>query len=162
MADVTTTPSLPLADIHLPAAPGLWPLAWGWWVCLVIAVIAVVFLGRLCWRHRQQNRARREALLQLQRLTQPNQFGELNQLLRQMAMTYRSRQQVAGLTGEHWLSFLDAQLPMKHTGFMALSDEWQQGLFSPTPLSEKQYTACLQQATVWIKKAQFVQHEQNK
>ena len=78
-----------------------------------------------------------------------------------MAMTYRPRQHVAGLTGEKWLVFLDAQLPMKETGFVTLSSEWQQGLFSPTPLSEEQFDACLHQAKVWIKKARFVQLEQD-
>ena len=24
--------ALALRDIHLPAEPGLWPLAWGWWL----------------------------------------------------------------------------------------------------------------------------------
>ncbi|MGF1688149.1 DUF4381 domain-containing protein, partial [Photobacterium japonica] len=118
------------------------------------------FLAFTYWQYRQRNRARHEALTKLQRFTQPAQFGELNQLLRQMAMTYRPRQHVAGLAGEKWLAFLDAQLPQKEAGFVALSSDWQQGLFSPMPLSEKQFNACLRQVKVWIKKARFVQQEQ--
>lgn len=51
-----------LRDMHLPAAPGLWPLAPGWWVVGVVTVLslmAVAFCGYRYWRARGY---RREAL----------------------------------------------------------------------------------------------------
>ncbi|MGF1689002.1 DUF4381 domain-containing protein, partial [Photobacterium japonica] len=49
MANPSTTPLLPLADIHLPEAPGFWPLAWGWWGMSVIVLLAVAFLAFTYW-----------------------------------------------------------------------------------------------------------------
>ena len=37
---------IPLRDLHLPEAIGLWPLAPGWWVTITLAVIFLGFLVR--------------------------------------------------------------------------------------------------------------------
>ncbi|MCW8330198.1 DUF4381 domain-containing protein [Photobacterium sp. SDRW27] len=147
--------SLPLADVHLPPAPGFWPLAWGWWLCILIALAGLFFLIFKLKQHLQQQEARKEALLHLKKMNNPSQFNEINLLLRQTAMTYYPREQVAGLTGQHWLAFLDSQLKEQHRGFIALSDNWQQGLFSPQGLEQLAFSNCYQQAERWLKKAHF-------
>ena len=155
MADANITPTLPLADIHLPDIPGTWPLAWGWWVVIILVALGIAYLFAQFKKHRLQNLARREALQQLASLRSPDKFNQLNLLLRQVAMSYHSRSQVAGLTGLSWLSFLDQHLNEKDRGFVSLSETWQLGLFSPTPLEKKQFDMCYQQAKKWVRKADF-------
>ena len=154
MAD-TTMPALPLADIHLPETPGIWPLAWGWWVAFLLTAITLTYLTLFILRRRRQNLARREALNRLAILKSPADFNQLNLLLRQVAMSYHSRTEVAGLTGQSWLCFLDLHLEEKDRGFTRLSEVWQQGLFSPIPLEKEQFSMCYQQAKKWIRKANF-------
>lgn len=153
--EATTLPTLPLADIHLPEIPGVWPLAWGWWVAILLAVIVITYLVQLLRKRQRYNLARREALHQLARLKSPTDFNQVNLLLRQVAMSYHSREYVAGLTGQSWLTFLDQHLEPKDQGFIRLSEIWQKGLFSPSPLEKEQFSMCYQQSRKWIRKAKF-------
>lgn len=147
--------SLPLADVHLSTVPGFWPLSWGWWLCIAAAVITLLVLIVKTRQHLIQQNARKEALRLLKSLNKPEQLNEINLLLRQTAMTYFSRQHVASLTGEQWLSFLDHQLAEKHRGFVALSGDWQQGLFSSRVVEQHAFNTCYQQAKLWLAKARL-------
>lgn len=109
---------IPLRDLHLPDAVGWWPLAPGWWVVIGMAVIACGYLVRLWWRARARGAARRFALQKLQEIVQefetgknPVRFGAgLSELLRRTMLAYAPRQDVAGLTGDAWLEWLDQGL----------------------------------------------------
>lgn len=147
--------SLPLADVHLSPAPGIWPLAWGWWLCIAAAVVVLILLALKLRQHLKQQKARKEALRLLKSLNSPEQFSDINLLLRQTAMTYFSRRYVASLTGEQWLLFLDQQLAEKHRGFVALSAEWQHGLFSGKGIEQFAFNQCYQQAKLWLSKARL-------
>ncbi|UTV30352.1 DUF4381 domain-containing protein [Photobacterium atrarenae] len=151
--------TLPLADIHLPQAPGYWPLAWGWWVCGIIALCLLVsglfVLLRTIRNNRAKQRARREALRRLKTYTDPGTLNAINLLLRQTAMSYYSRQQVASLTGEQWLIFLDRHLTDDQQGFSKLSEPWSQGLFSGQALEPQDFQRCYRQAELWLKNAQL-------
>ena len=149
MADQT----LPLADIHLQAIPGIWPLAWGWWLCILLTIGAVFVVARQLKQYRAAQQARKEALQQLKALRQTERLSDINDLLRQAALSYFPRQQVAALTGESWLVFLDQQLPAKHRGFQDHSALWQQGLFSPQGISRDDFKQCERLASVWLTKA---------
>jgi len=104
---------LPLRDIHLPPPPGWWPPAPGWWAVLVVMVMAC--LCAAWWRRRIHGRrsAVAQARLELARLrtdpsTAPMQLAvELSALLRRVCISLYPRRQVAGLTGDGWLQFLD-------------------------------------------------------
>ncbi len=104
---------LPLRDIHLPDPLGWWPLAPGWWllVLLMLAVIAWLF-----WRWRQQQRGEHALDVALHELgylqgkhgnNTKALLRELSVLLRRVAISQYGRQQVAGLTGDAWVKFLD-------------------------------------------------------
>ena len=159
MAEPTTAKalaaSLPLADVQLQPVPGYWPLAWGWWLCILAILALLTLLIVKLKQHQSRQQARQEAMQQLRQLKNPARFDEVNRLLRQAAMSYYPREQVAGLTGNHWLAFLDSHLAEKHRGFVALSDSWQQGLFSAEGIEKAQFDKCYQQAKLWLKKARL-------
>ncbi len=149
MANLASTP-LPLMDIHLQSPPSAWPLAWGWWLIIFSICITLALLIYYCFKLHQKKKALNEAKQTLANLTT---LSEINTLLKRAALSYFPREQIASLTGAAWLSFLDAQLPKKHQGFIALSDWWQQGLFSLNGLSDKEFQTCKAQATIWLKEA---------
>jgi hypothetical protein len=109
-----TPADLPLRDIHLPPAPGWWPPAPGWWAGALIAAAACA--AALYWRRRRRRPrdAVAEARRLLDRLRDPDpwqeparQAAELSALLRRVCVSRWPRAEVASLTGEAWLAFLD-------------------------------------------------------
>lgn len=112
-------PLAALRDIHAPDPPGFWPPAPGWIVagCLAAAVaVAVAIIAVRWWR---AGRARREALASLRSLRARHQAGapgveiamELSTLMRRVALARGPREEVAGLTGERWIAWLESSLP---------------------------------------------------
>lgn len=103
-----------LRDVHLPDPISWWPPAVGWWMILVGLVI-VVGLVLLATSHRRRTRLRRVALGQLEQVKQhyavhaDDQWAitEVSHLLRRYALAVFSRSEVAGLSGQSWLNFLD-------------------------------------------------------
>jgi len=113
--------SLPLRDIHWPAAVDWWPLAIGWWVVigllLILLVVATLFFIR-AWKLRRHH-ARiyaqqaiildniniiREHFQQQQNASQT--CAEISALLRRVCAMYFPREQFASLYGSPWLNFL--------------------------------------------------------
>lgn len=113
---------LPLRDLHLPAPTGWWPLAPGWWLVIVLAVVGLLWLLRRFLRQRAYNAARRHALRQLQVYSRAYTKhrdavllgAQLSELLRRTMLAYAPRAEVAGLTGEEWLAWLDRDLDRSH------------------------------------------------
>jgi hypothetical protein len=109
---------IPIRDLHLPDAVGLWPLAPGWWVLLALAVAGLVYLLYRGYRRWRWNAARRAALRQLSRIRAAYVAGtdavtlavDLSELLRRTMLAYAPRNEVASLTGRHWLEWLDRGL----------------------------------------------------
>jgi len=109
---------IPLRDLHLPEAIGWWPLAPGWWLVIALAVVVFGYLLRLYLRKHARGAARRHALRQLSVLTvnfekhrDAIEFSsQLSELLRRTMLAYAPRQEVAGLTGDAWLEWLDRDL----------------------------------------------------
>lgn len=116
---------LPLRDLHLPEAVGWWPLAPGWWVLIVLALIGLFWLAGRAWRRRQFNAARRYAMRALAEAEadymqhrDPVALAQrVSELLRRAMLAYAPRHEVAGLTGDEWLQWLDRGLsvPYFHT-----------------------------------------------
>ncbi|QUJ69344.1 DUF4381 domain-containing protein (plasmid) [Photobacterium sp. GJ3] len=126
----TQTHPIPLADLHLPSPPDVWPLAWGWWsaALIVILLLGLAYLLRQFYRKHHAHRTIRK--LAFKHIHAAQSVTELNTILRQTALTYFPREKVAGLSGTDWLTFLDHQLPEQHRGFQAMSECWQQALYS--------------------------------
>ena len=114
--------ALPLRDLQLPETIGWWPLAPGWWVLIVLFVLG---LGYLAWRWFQAwrfNAPRRFALRELAKFEaaylehrNPVILGKhLSELLRRGMLAYAPRADVAGLTGDAWLAWLDRGMPLPY------------------------------------------------
>lgn len=114
--------ALPLRDLHLPEAVGWWPLAPGWWVVLGLLAAALAYLSWRWYRAWTYNAPRRHALRELARIEaaylehrDPVELGrQLSELLRRGVLAYAPRQEVAGLTGEAWLAWLDDGMPVPY------------------------------------------------
>lgn len=99
---------LVLRDVHVPAAPSLWPPAPGWWLvaAAVLAVIAVLWLLRV----RQQRKLKaRERLFDAacSNLPASAQIAAMSELLRRAARQVDKH--ADRLQGEAWLQFLDGK-----------------------------------------------------
>ncbi|HDZ09040.1 DUF4381 domain-containing protein [Pseudohongiella sp.] len=111
-----------MADIHLPAEPGFWPLAPGWWVLAALLLALLVYGAYRLQQRLQLHRRYRSALRELdkclatlqanagtdgpdmeQRLVYVN---EVNSVLRRVALSHFEHNRVAGLSGQDWVAFI--------------------------------------------------------
>ena len=114
-------PQDPLAALHPLRAPEplpWWPPAPGWWLLAVLLVAALGWTAWRGWRRYQSNQYRRRAQATLrvilashaQHRDPARTLGELNTLLKAVAMHACPRAEVAALSGERWRSFLNEGL----------------------------------------------------
>jgi hypothetical protein len=107
-----------LRDIHLPDPVSWWPPAPGWWL-LLLTVIGLGIALNYWWRTRSRRRllqlAEHELVIIEQAYAQNHDSSRalqnISMLLRRIALSRYPRADVAGLTGERWLQFLDNALP---------------------------------------------------
>jgi hypothetical protein len=117
--EVTDPLELPLRDIHLPGEIPFWPLAPGWWILAGLLVLLVVGVW-LLHRYRQQMKlsAINLARVELQRIISAYEqdadgltlLRQISILLRRVSISLFPRTEVAALTGDAWLQFLDRPL----------------------------------------------------
>jgi hypothetical protein len=102
-----------LKDIHLPAAPGAWPPAPGWWILAVMLLALVAFLAWRSFKNcRKQQREmaivaelRRVRAAWLQHADTQRLTADLSQFLRRLSRAVAPRS--VALAGDEWLAFLD-------------------------------------------------------
>lgn len=113
-----------LADIHLPESISLWPVAPGWWLLLVLFILAAAFL--VLWKksrssHRPLDPTKKIKLLNSQAAKELKTISDaytkhgiahtavqqLSVFLRRYALSLYPRERVASLTDEQWLEVLD-------------------------------------------------------
>lgn len=100
-----------LKDIQLPPSPSLWPLAPGWYFIIFIWLLALSIAGYLVYRYLKKQRYRKAALKELAQLQAATNnatlLNALSTLLRRTVIAAYPQRQVAGLSGEDWLQFLN-------------------------------------------------------
>lgn len=126
-------PQDPLANLHPLRQPdliGWWPLAPGWWLLLLAAILCLASLIFVLLRRYRRNAYRRRALIQLQRLhtdyaarREYSQYlSELNTLLKSVALVAYPRADIAASHGETWRAFLNTSLPREEHFESAFND----------------------------------------
>lgn len=150
---------LPLADIHLQSAPSYVPLSmWGNLLLLMLLLITAL-AGFLLYRRYQKNRIRRTAIVTLSQITEKDGLGRVNALLKQVALGYNERCEVASLSGDVWFGYLDACLAERYQGFSAQQKLWLDALYTGRALSSADFKRCKSQARIWIRHARFDQQQ---
>jgi len=111
-----------LQEISLPEPAAWTPQTVGWYVLAVLVVISLLWLARGFVRRWAANRYRRAALAELASIQTrlggetgvgtesgpARALAEIPALLKRTALAVFPRAEVAGLSGEAWLGFLDA------------------------------------------------------
>ena len=96
-----------LHDIVLPEAVAYIPRT-GAWLVVMAVVLGCCVWGVVAWmRHRRRNRYRRAALARLADIEARGAFAELPALVKQTALAFNPRREVASLSGGDWLRYLD-------------------------------------------------------
>lgn len=150
-------PQDPLANLHPLRDPdmiGWWPLAPGWWILLIVAIITLTSLTYWLIRRYRRNAYRRQALLQLDQLHRDLQAGgnssefatRVNALLKRVALTAYPGDEIASRHSESWQSFLNQQLQAD----MQFHDDFATAAYRKT-CPELDTSQLQQAARQWIK-----------
>ena len=111
----TEMTALPLRDIKLPAEPGFWPLAPGWWLLLLVSLIMLIWLGILWYRYTQKKKRWQQIEQQLDAIefafTENNNkqklLTEISLFLRRFVKFQLKQNHASALTGTHWVDYLN-------------------------------------------------------
>ena len=107
-----------LHPIILPPAPGLWPLAPGWYLLAAVFLLVLVFASYRYIQKRKANTYRRDALGELSTLRAMLDDSSENKttlrtlpvLIKATALKAYERHEVASLYGQKWIGFLNTTL----------------------------------------------------
>lgn len=131
-------PEDPLTNLHplrVPAEIGWWPLAPGWWLLICAALVLFAALAYCYYRYRQRNAYRRMALARLTAIgkveDQHTYLNQINALLKSVAIHAFPRQDIAALSGDAWLAFLNNSARAKNSALFPQA--FATAVYSPTP-----------------------------
>lgn len=104
-----------LKDIHLPIPISMWPLAPGWIMLIILSTLILSYVFYRWYEAKQKKHTVKFALAQLKKLQgltlhnpqNINIAAEISTLIRRTALHYFRREDIAGLSGEQWLNFLN-------------------------------------------------------
>lgn len=111
--------TLPLRDIHLPGPVSWWPLAPGWWILMLLIFISIALVLFFIRRRRLHRiSATYLARQELERIKTDYKLiqnkvvlvKELSELIRRLSISIYKRDEIASLTGQDWLEFLDQSI----------------------------------------------------
>ncbi|PMM05495.1 hypothetical protein BCT63_10325 [Vibrio kanaloae] len=148
---------LDLSPVIAPDAPTWWPLAWGWWAVIITAISLIALVFFILKRRKNNQQAKQEALSYFSNSQSQDGLSpsKAQDIVRQAALSYFPREKIAGLSGDDWLKFLDAQLAKPL--FVAKQSQWQQALYQDVALMNDEQKKAQQQLVndceTWLRKA---------
>jgi len=105
---------LQLHDIHLPEPASWWPPAPGWWIVFFTALLLIGWISLKLYQLLKKQRWKKRLhqafnsdLSQLEALNDSQFMTEISSRLRRLALTLFPSADVASLSGQQWLEFLD-------------------------------------------------------
>jgi len=141
-----------LQDIHTPEQIGNWPLAWGWWLVIILSFLFICFIGFSVYRFFKKRQAKKHALKLLNQVT-PSQnpilaVQTVNNILKRVVLAYCDRDQVANLNGDKWALWLN------DNGHNSVNIDQEFVLLAyQANCSAEQATEYLKQSKAWINKS---------
>ena len=149
-------PLAQLRDIHLPAEVSWWPLAWGWWLLIILASALLAWLLWILLQRYKNRLYRRQAQLRIDQLQQhPTEdlLPAIFALLKQTANTAYPDQRFASLSINEFIEFL--QQSCDQPVFDQLPDNLDSLLYAPQSQVEPSLKDHLvSSASLWIAKHQ--------
>lgn len=104
-----------LRDVHVPAAPSLWPPAPGWWLVAAVALLLSAAIGWFRWRRQRRLRTWHAMFDEACGKASPaEQVAAISELLRRAARQVDAR--ADKLQGDEWLHFLDGKTRTDFSG----------------------------------------------
>ncbi len=101
-----------LQELALPTPVSYMPQTIGWYILLAVLLVAMALLIRRWLQHRAANRYRRDALGRLDEIVshanEPAAVAALPALVKRTALSFAPREDVAQLSGDAWLAYLDS------------------------------------------------------
>ncbi|RLV60355.1 DUF4381 domain-containing protein [Parashewanella curva] len=149
----TNNPALAqLKDIHTPEVIGLWPLAIGYWIVIITAVLLIVMTYLLIKRHKNNQKVKKAAMAELHAI--PFDIDtyavQVNAILKRAALSYRNRADIAAVDGHQWYQWLDQTMPKSHQGKIASLLEKR---YQATPLTQEEKQQLSTLAAIWLKQS---------
>ena len=158
----TANPLDQLKDIHTPDAIGLWPPAIGWYLVAAFLIAALVLAGVILWRRWQQNAYRRAALRECDDIEREITAGSdsraaairIATLLKRTALSVFRRAEVASLSGDAWILFLESKA--SEASFSIASSQLliEASFRQSPPDNQRDVVQLLDEARRWIRKHQ--------
>ena len=158
----TANPLDQLKDIHTPDAIGLWPLAIGWYLIAAFLIAALVLVGVILWRRRQQNAYRRAALRECDDIEREITAGSdcraaairIATLLKRTALSVFPRAEVAPLSGDAWILFLESKASEARFSIASSQLLVEVSFRQNPPDNQSDVVRLLDEARRWIRKHQ--------
>ncbi|MDF2152689.1 DUF4381 domain-containing protein [Vibrio sp. CAU 1672] len=145
----TSNQPLNLEPLMLPDMPGWLPLAWGWWAMAAgIILLGITFCLYLRWRTRRLM-AKKAALRLLTNSVTPHTASSALEILRQAALSYFPREEIAPLTGSAWYAFLDSHI--QESRFSDKQNQWQAALYQQK--GHDQHQTLIEDCIFWVEQA---------
>ena len=111
---MTNSPLAQLRDLQLGEPIGAWPLAYGWYLLMILVLMLLTALGISIHRLYQNRKPKKEALKTLALIESKYRTNkdpavtayQITVLLKRLCFACAPREKVAALHGEKWLNFL--------------------------------------------------------
>lgn len=153
------TPQDPLAalqPLRLPEAIGAWPPAPGWWLLAALGMVTLCTLAWLFLQRHRRNRYRRLAQAQLRHIAAQYQaqddlgatLAALNTLLKSVSLRVYPPREVASLSGEAWVDFLNQEMAASRSNAHFPAALGQAHARNPSVTDMSQLIAC---ADAWLR-----------
>ena len=158
----TANPLDQLKDIHTPDAIGIWPPAIGWYLISAFLIAALMLVAVILWRRWQQNAYRRAALRECddieREITAESDYRKaairIATLLKRTALSVFPRAEVAPLSGDAWILFLESKASEARFSIASSQLLVEVSFRQNPPNNQSDVAQLLDEARRWIRKHQ--------
>jgi hypothetical protein len=104
-----------LADISVGQTPSIWPLAWGWWVLILLVAFVIFGIFWIATRYFNKHKLKRSALKAVENISdsESQALSKLHAILRSAIIHYFPSENLNSLQGSAWQELL--QVRSKHS-----------------------------------------------